>query len=368
MDVLSDVLRVIHLSGAVFFKAEFSAPWALDSPNPELLASVVIPGADCVVLFHVVTEGDCVVQCPGHPGVKIEAGDVIVLPHGEAHTMRSDDAAEATALTAVFSPAPRDELPLVSLGGGGQKSRFICGYLNCDQRFVPLTDALPTMFVMRSRHDYVAIEAIDGTGRHSRQVPQGSDTWLSTTLKFTVNEANSGRPGSATMLGRLAELMFVDIVREYMDQLPPERCSWLTGLKDAHVGGALRLLHAHPTRNWTVDELAHAVAISRSGLAQRFRQFVGQSPMRYLATWRMQLAKQMLREGGHTIQDVASHVGYQSEAAFNRAFRREAGAPPAAWAKPHSVHLTARDSLASLRPAAPLMIRPDRPLHPGLSR
>lgn len=333
MDVLSEVLRVVHLSGAVFFTAEFSAPWALDSPNPELLASVVIPDADCIVLFHIVMEGNCVVQCTGHAAVGIEAGDVIVFPHGEAHTMRSHDATKATALSAVFSPAQHDELPQVSLGGGGRRTRFICGYLNCDQRFVPLMKALPTMLVVRSRDDYVAIEAIDRTGAHPSPVPQNSGTWLSTTLKFTVNEAKNGRPGNATMLGRLTELMFVEIIREYMEQLPSECSSWLTGLRDQHVGRALRLLHANPTRNWTVDELAHAVAISRSGLAARFRQFVGQSPMRYLATWRMQLAKQMLREGGHSIQEVASHVGYESEAAFNRAFRRETGAPPAAWCR-----------------------------------
>jgi AraC-like DNA-binding protein len=333
MDVLSEVFRAVHVSGAVFLAADFSAPWALDSPNSELLASEVVPNADCVVLFHLVIEGTCAVQCPGHAVVGIEAGDVIVFPHGDSHTMRSDDATALTPLTAVLSSGPQDELLRVSLGGGGQKTRFLCGYLNCDKRSVPLMRTLPTMLVLRGRNDYAAIEAIDRGGVHPVVVPLGSDTWLSTTLKFTVNEARSGRPGNAIMLGRLTELMLVDIIREYVEELPAKHSSWLTGVKDAHVDKALRLLHAHPTRNWTVDELAHAVAISRSGFAQRFTKFVGQSPMRYLANWRIQLAKQMLREGGHSIQEIASRVGYESDAAFNRAFKREAGAPPATWRK-----------------------------------
>jgi AraC-like DNA-binding protein len=330
MDVLSDVLRVVRLSGAVFFTADFSAPWALESPIPEMLASAVMPEAECVVLFHILVEGECEVVCQGHPATTMETGDVIVFPRGDQHTMRSHGAATPTPLASIFSPGGYDEPPKLSYGGGGRTSRFVCGYLNCDQRFSPLVEALPTMLLVRSRDDYSAIDAVDASGSRSTVVPQGSGTWLGTTLKFTINEARAARPGNAAMLGRLTELMFVEILREYMHRMPANQGGWLAGLNDAHVGKALRLLHANPTRNWTVGELARESAISRSVLAERFTELVGDAPIRYLANWRMQLAKQMLREGAH-VQEVATRVGYESEAAFNRAFKRATGSPPAAW-------------------------------------
>jgi len=164
-------------------------------------------------------------------------------------------------------------------------------------------------------------------------VPQGSSNWLGTTLKFTVNEARAARPGNVAMLGRLTELMFVEILREYMQRLSTDQRGWFAAVNDPHVGQALRLLHANPVRDWTVDEVAREVGLSRSVLAQRFAELVGEAPMRYLANWRMQLAKQMMREGMRSIQEVATRVGYDSEAAFNRAFKRATGSPPAAWRK-----------------------------------
>ena len=333
MDVLSDVLRVVRLSGAVFFTADFSAPWALESPIPEMLASAVMPEAECVVLFHILVEGECEVVCQQHSVTTMETGDVIVFPRGDQHTMRSHGAKTPTPLTSIFSPGRYDEPPQLSYGGGGRTSRFVCGYLNCDQRFSPLVEALPTMLLVRSRDDYSSIDAVDASGSRPTVVPQGSGTWLGTTLKFTINEARAARPGNAAMLGRLTELMFVEILREYMHRLPANHGGWLAGLNDAHVGKALRLLHANPMRNWTVDELARESAISRSALAERFTQLVGEAPIRYLANWRMQLAKQMLREGAHSVQEVATRVGYESEAAFNRAFKRATGSPPATWRK-----------------------------------
>jgi AraC family transcriptional regulator, alkane utilization regulator len=301
MDVLSDVLRVVRLSGAVFFTADFSAPWALESPIPEMLASAVMPEAECVVLFHILVEGECEVVCQGHPATTMETGDVIVFPRGDQHTMRSHGAATPTPLASIFSPGGYDEPPKLSYGGGGRTSRFVCGYLNCDQRFSPLVEALPTMLLVRSRDDYSAIDAVDASGSRSTVVPQGSGTWLGTTLKFTINEARAARPGNAAMLGRLTELMFVEILREYMHRMPANQGGWLAGLNDAHVGKALRLLHANPTRNWTVGELARESAISRSVLAERFTELVGDAPIRYLANCRMQLVKQMLREGASAL-------------------------------------------------------------------
>jgi AraC-like DNA-binding protein len=340
IDVLSDVLRVVRLSGAVFFRAEFSSPWAIASPPAEALPSIVMPDAECVVLFHVLIDGECVVGCQSHPAVTMEPGDVIVFPHGHSHTMGSRDALKATPIGDVFTPGSRDELPQVCFGGGGPATRLVCGYLNCDQRFSPLVGALPTILLVRSRDDYAGIEAIDAGGRRPTAVPKGTGTWLGTTIKFTISEARSSRPGNTAVLGRLTELMFLEILREYMQQLPDDHGGWLAGLNDPHVGKALRLLHERPMRNWTVDELAREAAISRSALAERFTQLVGEAPMRYLANWRMALAKQLLREGTASIQEIATRVGYESEAAFNRAFKRATGSPPATWRRGAS-HLSA---------------------------
>lgn len=329
MDVLSDVLRVVKLSGAVFFTAECSSPWAIESPIPDLLAPALLPEADCVVLFHILTEGSCIVECKGLSAVKMSAGDVVIFPHGEPHTMRSHMGVKAAPIGSVFSLGSSEGLREVAFGGGGEKSRFICGYLNCDQRFSPLTTALPTMLLVRSRDDY-AIEAIDSNGVRPAQVAGGSRTWLGTTLKFTISQATAARPGNTAMLGRLTGLMFVEILRQYMEQLPANQSGWLAGLNDAYVGKALRLIHANPERNWTVNELAREVATSRSVLAQRFTGLVGESPMRYLAGWRIQLAKQLLRDGAN-IAAVSERIGYESEAAFNRAFKRTTGSPPASW-------------------------------------
>lgn len=331
MDVLSDVLGAVRLCGSVFFTAEFSAPWALESPNPELLATIVMPEAEHVSLFHILIEGECLVECGTHPRVAMASGDVIVLPHGQSHTMRSDDEAHRTRLDHVLSRPSPDALPHVSFGGGGRTARFICGYLNCNQRFAPLFDALPAMLVVRRRTDYGTVEALEAAARRPATVPHESSTWLATTLTFTIAEALAARPGNAAMLGRLTELMFVEILRQYMGQLSARERGWLAALNDPHVGKALRLLHERPMRQWTVDGLAHEVATSRSALAQRFTRLIGESPIKYLSGWRMHLAKQMLRDRTDTIQTIAERIGYESEPAFSRAFKKATGCPPAAW-------------------------------------
>jgi AraC-like DNA-binding protein len=337
MDVLSDVLRVVRLSGSVFFTAHFSSPWALESPNPRLLTCVSLPEAECIALFHIVIDGECWVDCQDHEALHLTSGDVIIFPHAHPHTMRSKLGVNPTPIGKVLPSGTEDELLQIQWGGGGQVSRFICGYLACDQRFKPLVGSLPTILIVRGCDDHSMVEAVTSDGTRATDLQPSSGTWLHTTLRYTISEASSPRPGNAAMLGRLTELMFLEILREYMQRLPTGQTGWLAGLRDPHVGKALRLMHAEPAHRWTVEELARKIGISRSALAQHFTELLQDSPMHYLASWRIQLARQLLRDGAHSIQEVAERVGYESEAAFSRAFKRLVGRPPAAWGRAATV-------------------------------
>lgn len=225
-------------------------------------------------------------------------------------------------------------MPRLDHGGGGAATRFVCGYLHCDQAFNPLIGALPTLLYVSGR---------DGSGRPARSeaetaegrgvVRVGADGWLATTLQHTVEEADGTHPGSSAMLARLTELLYLDVLRRYMQLLPSGHSGWLAGVKDPEVGRALRLLHSRPERPWTVEELAREVGVSRSALAQRLSELAGEAPMRYLTGWRIQLAKHLILQTGLPIAEVAARVGYESEAAFNRAFKRHVGVPPVAWRK-----------------------------------
>ncbi len=332
MDLLSDALRSVRFCGSSFFTADFSSPWAVVSPNPDLLATIIMPEADQISLFHILLEGQCIVDWAFGSRMQMETGDVLVLPHGHAHTMRSEDGATPTPLNHVLSRPVADALPNVRLGGGGRTTRFICGYLNCTQRSVAMFAALPSALIVRRRTHYRTVEATGSTpSGEVMHVPQESSTWLASTVNLTAAEALAARPGNAAMIGRLTELMFVEIIREYLQRVNPRARGWLAAVKDPYVGKALRLLHESPTRPWTVDALAHEVAISRSGLAQRFSRLLGEPPMKYLSEWRIHLAKQLLRDRGDNIQAIAERIGYESQHAFNRAFKKATGSPPAVW-------------------------------------
>jgi AraC-like DNA-binding protein len=209
----------------------------------------------------------------------------------------------------------------------------VCGYLHCDQRFNPLIGALPTMICVcgrdKTREEITAIESTKTAGL----VLVEADGWLGSTLNHTIEEASTMNPGSSAILVRLTELLYVEVLRRYMQRLRVGQTGWLAGVQDAEVGRALRLLHAQPEREWTIEELAREVGVSRSGLAQRFTELTGESPMRYLTGWRIQLAKHLMLQLALPIAEVADRVGYESEAAFNRAFKRNVGVPPATWRK-----------------------------------
>jgi AraC-like DNA-binding protein len=333
-DPLSDVLHSVRLSGAVFFYIEGSSPWVAEAPPARAVAGILMPHAQHVVEYHVVTHGACWGGVVGEAPVRLEAGDVIVFPQGDPHILSSAPGMRSPPDLALYSRFLDTPPPIhVPLGGpGGERVEIICGFLGCDARpFNPLLATLP-----RVLHSRVAA-ADDGT--------------LRSFIDAAVRESSSRRPGGASVLARLSELMFVEVVRRHLESMPAGGTGWLAGLRDEFVGRALALLHRRPDHAWTLDELARKVALSRSALAERFTHLVGQPPMQYLARWRMQIAAGLLAGGGASVAQVAVEVGYASEAAFSRAFKKLVGVPPASWRRRTAP--PARPAQAAVAPGAP---------------
>jgi len=316
MDALSDVLKSVRLEGAVYLNGEFTAPWCVEGQADAALCASFLPHAKRVVSYHLVTEGSCWAQLGDEEdsALQISAGEILVVPQGETHVMGSTlDLPRAPSSAAEHLDTMPGEVMKLSFGGGGAKTRIVCGFLACDEVLSnPLLASLPRIF---------KVDVRNGSG----------SAWIESSLRFAAEEAAVSRAGSATVLAKLSELLFVEAVRRCLDTLPEDEKGWLAGLRDRFVGRALSLLHSQPAHPWTVDELARTVGLSRSALAQRFGDFLGQPPMQYLARWRLQIAAQQLRDGKKSLADVAEQVGYESEAAFSRAFKREFGMPPASW-------------------------------------
>ncbi|MGB2713078.1 MAG: AraC family transcriptional regulator [Vicinamibacterales bacterium] len=314
MDALSDVLRAVRLSGAIFFDVCASAPWVAETPAGRSIVGKMFPGAEHLISYHVITHGGCWASVAGEPAMQLSAGDVVVFPHGDAHAMSSAPGLRNPPNLALYRRPNDGQLPFtMTVGTTGQDSaRFVCGFLGCDARpFNPLLDALPR-----------AIHVSDRAGGP-----------ISSFVQFAVAESKEPRIGGECVLGRLSELMFVDVVRRYMETLSDDRGGWLAGLREPFVGRALAALHRSPTREWTIESLAREVGLSRSVLAERFTQYVGQPPIQYLTNWRMQLAANYLLSGTDSVAAIADRVGYESEAAFSRAFKKAVGRPPAEWRK-----------------------------------
>ena len=318
MDALSDVLKSVRLEGAVYLNAEFTAPWCVQAKFGLASVRARLAGAEHVVFFHFLTEGGCKVRLvDGAETLDVVAGDLVLFAQEDKHLMGSDlHLAPVEAASLIGADAAADaEFIHMRHGGGGVATRFVCGYLACSRSVCrPLLGALPRV---------LRIPIGDGP----------ASALLRELLRVGVRESSASRPGNESMLAKLSELMFVEAMRRYVESLPPEGKGWLAGVRDAHIGRALALLHGEPGRAWTVDELARKVALSRSALAERFAALVGEPPMQYLMRWRLALAAQTLRSGGDAIARVAERSGYESEAAFTRAFKREFGMPPAAWRK-----------------------------------
>jgi AraC-like DNA-binding protein len=332
MDVLSEVLRVVRLSGTIHFCGEFTQPWAFSTSPPGLLAARLgVPGGS-VTPFHVFVDGTCWVTPHGLAPTLIETGDVIVLPRGDQHVMGSDPVVVPVPIKDIYTQPTRERITVLKHGGGGECARFICGYLHSDQQFDPLLKSLPALLCIRSRHGALTLETLDTAGRRLHPIEnQREAEWWHASLRYLIGETNVPGPGNRAVLARLSESLFVEVLRWQFRFAAQGHDGWLAGLRDPQVGRVLGLLHALPHRSWTVDELANEVAMSRAVLAKRFVHLVGQSPMQYLAAWRMHLARHLLRDSTLDVGEIAGRVGYDSDAAFNRAFRRLVGTPPAAW-------------------------------------
>jgi AraC-like DNA-binding protein len=313
-DALSDVLKTVRLTGAVFYDVVAKAPWVAESPQRDLILPKILPGAGHLIAYHVLTEGCCFANIIGHAPTRVEAGEVIVFTRCDPHVLSSSpgmrtDPPSAAAIDA----AAGSQLPFsVRLGDEGPLSaKLVCGYLACDaQPFNPLLANLPPVI----------------TARDSEDAP-----WLNQFIRLASMESSDKRAGGESVLSKLSELMFIEVVRRHLVNMSPEQAGWLAGLRDPFVGKALALLHARPEHDWTIEKLGKDVGLLRSVLAERFADLVGMPPMHYLAKWRMQIAWGLLNGGNTNIATIAAKIGYGSEAAFSRAFKKMVGLPPSDW-------------------------------------
>ncbi|MGJ7507452.1 cupin domain-containing protein [Variovorax sp. GT1P44] len=318
MDALSEVLKVLQLNSAVFFNARFTAPWCIETPEAEAAAGQFNAGSERLLFYHFFIDGSCTVKLAGMPPLCLQAGDIILFPHGDAHTMSSSGADVPGPLLDART-LMRERPEELQLGGGGEPTRFICGYLSCDPILCrPVLAALPRVLTVSLRRD----EKTD---------------WIERSFVYAVAEAAATQPGGEGVLAKLSEVLVVETLRRYISQMPDGQTGWLAGLRDRAVGRCLALMHEKPANPWTLESLAREAGTSRSVLAEKFAHYVGQPPIQYLGKWRMALASNLLRRSALSMMHIALEVGYETDAAFSRAFRREFGMPPTSWRREHSL-------------------------------
>jgi AraC-like DNA-binding protein len=317
MNAVLDILHTTRLTGGIFLEAEFTAPWCVTSRiEPEDCAPFVPEPAN-IIGYHYVSAGRLLLETDGEPPVSVERGEIVVLPRNDAHQLASALNLRPVSTHDLIQPASDGGLVRIVHGGGGEATRMLCGFLANDTPNDPLIRILPAV---------LKVNVAEGV----------SGGWIESSLKFAAQELAAGVVKSPAVLAKLTELLFIEAVRRYLMLLPPEQFGWRAGVRDPIVGRALGLLHSRMDQRWTSDELAREVGLSRSALAERFTRMMGEPPMRYLAQQRLQTAAQRLKASNDSLARIAFKVGYESEAAFNRAFKREFGVPPATWRKLHS--------------------------------
>jgi AraC-like DNA-binding protein len=312
-ELLNDVLSMVRLNGAIFLRAEFTAPWAYESSPSGELARLLEPRARRHILFHIIAEGQCWVRLDGGDHLHVSEGEVVVLPYGERHIMGSPEGALPVPVTSLLADPPWNPFPVIRYGGGGARTSVVCGYLWCeDQIFDPIVRALPPLFTVKP--------------------PDGpAAAWVAASIQYALDAAEGRQPSTSVTAIRLPELLFSEVLRLHIQNSAPRHTGWLAALRDPVVGPALLQLHAEPAHRWTVEELARRTAYSRSSLTERFSRLLGRAPMKYLSEWRLQVAAGLLRDTRLGVAGVAYRVGYESEEAFSRAFKRAMGRSPAQW-------------------------------------
>ncbi len=313
LDVVSQVLELVRLAGAIFFRADFAAPWSYTSPPTMEIPGALPPGRGSLVMFHIIAAGRCWIALPDGVRHELSAGDVVVLPYGDAHTFGSMEEADPVSITSLLPPRPWTTFPHIEHGGDGEDAMLVCGFLRGDAvLFDPVLRALPSLFVVRP--------------------PSGpASEWIRASVDFAVAASRSS-PELGIADQRLAEVLFTEVLRLHLTTTADDELTgWLRALRDPVVGQALALLHGDPARAWTVTELAREVAVSRTVLVERFQQMLGRPPIRYLTEWRLNLASGLLRTTGLGVAEVGARVGYQSEQSFSRAFKRLLGVAPGQW-------------------------------------
>ena len=310
-EALRRALEQLRLQGAIYLRAEYSESWALDGLGGPMFAAMMHPGAERLVLFHVIASGRCWVSPPGGERYWASAGEVIVLPYGDEFGMGGIEPATPTHITSVVPPPPWTEMPVIRFGGGGGRTDVVCGCLYSeDPLFDPALAAFPRAFVVRP--------------------PEGpAKSWFHASIAYALEET-SGEP-SAPRSTKIPELLLVEALRLHLTAAPAAERGWIAALRDPVLGGAMAAIHADPARNWTVADLAAEASVSRSILNGRCRDVLGRSPIRYLNEWRMHVAQDLLANTDSTVAAIAHAVGYEAEEAFSRAFKRAHGLSPALW-------------------------------------
>jgi AraC-like DNA-binding protein len=314
MDALSELLRTVKLRGAFFFDAQCAAPWCVRSPPAATLSGCIEGLTGDIIEFHLIADGAAYVRVGGET-TPLAAGDVVIIPHGDPHYMGNGLTVDAVDTSDTLPALLRGEIKRERMGGDGEPTRLICGYLACEtQLMARLVSGLPRVVRVALRADAYGAS-------------------LEKMIGHAVDQLASGLPGSEAIVARLAEVLFAEALRRYVANLPPRRTGWLAGAADPCVGRALTQLHQRPGHPWTLDELATIAGLSRSSLTERFSRYLGHAPMAYLTDWRLELAAESLRNTSRSVITIATEVGYESEAAFNRAFKRRFAQPPARYRK-----------------------------------